>query len=46
MMDEEEAVAQMETLGRNHFIYIGEDGNTRLLYKLEKDGYGLLICEC
>ena len=45
MMDEEEAVAQMETLGRNHFIYIGEDGNTRLIYRLEKDGYGLLICE-
>lgn len=45
MMDDEEAVAQMETLGYNHFIYIGDDGNTRLIYKLDKEGYGLLICD-
>lgn len=44
MMDDEEALVQMEMLGHSYFIYIGEDGVVRVVYKRKK-GYGLLICD-
>lgn len=43
MMDDE-AVVQMEMLGHNFFVYLGSDGNTKVIYKREK-GYGQLICD-
>lgn len=44
MMNDEEAVVQMEMLGHNFFVYIGESGNFKVVYKRKK-GYGLLVCE-
>ncbi len=44
MMDDEEAVVQMEMLGHKYFVYIGEDGNIRIVYKRTK-GYGVLVCD-
>lgn len=44
MMTDDEAIVQMEMLGHTFFIYLGEDGKTRTIYK-RKNGYGLLICE-
>ncbi len=44
MMTDDEAIVQMEMLGHSFFIYIGEDGETRVMYQRKK-GYGLLICE-
>lgn len=43
MMTDDEAVVQMEMLGHTYFVYMGEDGLTRVVYIREK-GYGLLIC--
>lgn len=43
MMNDEEAVVQMEMLGHTFFVYLGEDGETKILYKRKK-GYGLLSC--
>ncbi len=43
MMDDEEAIVQMEMLGHSYFIYISCDGNVRVVYKRKK-GYGLLDC--
>ena len=44
MMNDDEAIVQMEMLGHTYFVYIGDDGNTKVVYKRKK-GYGLLICE-
>lgn len=44
VMNDEEAVVQMEMLGHSFFVYLGEDGQVRIIYKRKKD-YGLLICE-
>lgn len=43
MMTDDEAIVQMEMLGHSFFIYMGEDGETRVIYH-RKSGYGLLIC--
>ena len=43
MMNDEEAVVQMEMLGHTFFIYLGEEGEVKILYKRKK-GYGLLSC--
>lgn len=44
MMTDDEAIVQMEMLGHSFFVYIGDDDNTRVVYKRKK-GYGLLICK-
>ncbi len=44
MMTDDEAIVQMEMLGHSFFIYLGEEGATKVVYK-RKRGYGLLICE-
>ena len=44
MMTDDEAIVQMEMLGHSFFVYMGEDGLTRVIYVREK-GYGLLICD-
>ncbi len=44
MMTDDEAIVQMEMLGHSFFVYVGEDGNTRIIYS-RSNGYGLLICE-
>ena len=44
MMSDDEAVVQMEMLGHSFFVYLGVDGDTKVIYK-RKSGYGLLICE-
>lgn len=44
MMTDDEAIVQMEMLGHSFFVYLGIDGETRILYKRDK-GYGLLVCE-
>lgn len=44
MMTDDEAIVQMEMLGHSFFVYLGVDGETKIVYKREK-GYGLLICE-
>lgn len=44
MMTDDEAVVQMEMLGHSFFIYLGIDGETKVIYK-RKNGYGLLVCE-
>ena len=44
MMTDDEAIVQMEMLGHSFFVYLGLDGETKIIYKREK-GYGLLICE-
>lgn len=44
MMTDDEAIVQMEMLGHTFFVYIGEDGATRVMYG-RKNGYGMLICE-
>lgn len=43
MMNDEEAVVQMEMLGHNFFVYLGEDNVIKVLYKRKKK-YGLLTC--
>ncbi len=43
MMNDEEAVVQMEMLGHNFFVYLSEEGEVKILYKRKK-GYGLLSC--
>lgn len=45
MMSNEEAITQMKMLDNSFFIYIGEDGNTRVIYSSDK-GYCLLVCDC
>ncbi len=44
MKQYDEAIVQMEMLGHSFFVYLGLDGETKIIYKREK-GYGLLICE-
>ncbi len=44
MMTDDEAIVQMEMLGHNFFIFLGIDGETKVVYKRKK-GYGLIICE-
>lgn len=44
MMTDDEAIVQMEMLGHSFFVYLGEDGDTRVIYA-RKNGYGLLVCE-
>ncbi|MCM1113906.1 MAG: ribosome-associated translation inhibitor RaiA [Clostridium sp.] len=44
MMTDDEAIVQMEMLGHSFFVYLGVDGETKIVYKRGK-GYGLLICE-
>ncbi len=44
MMTDDEAVVQMEMLGHSFFVYLGIDGETKIIYK-RKTGYGLLVCE-
>lgn len=44
MMTDDEAIVQMEMLGHTFFIYLGEDGDTKVVYQ-RKNGYGLLVCE-
>lgn len=44
MMTDDEAIVQMEMLGHSFFIYLGLDGETKIIYQRGK-GYGLLICE-
>ena len=43
VMNDEEAIVQMEMLGHSFFVYLGEEGEVKLIYKRKKD-YGLLIC--
>lgn len=44
MMTDDEAIVQMEMLGHSFFVYLGIDGETKIVYKRDK-GYGLLVCE-
>ena len=44
MMTDDEAIVQMEMLGHSFFVYLGTDGETKVVYARKK-GYGLLICE-
>jgi putative sigma-54 modulation protein len=44
MMSDDEAIVQMEMLGHSFFVYLGIDGETKIIYK-RKNGYGVLICE-
>lgn len=44
MMTDDEAIVQMEMLGHSFFVYLGLDGETKIVYSRNK-GYGLLICE-
>lgn len=44
MMTDDEAIVQMEMLGHSFFVYLGVDGETKIIYKRKK-GYGLLLCE-
>lgn len=44
MMTDDEAIVQMEMLGHSFFVYLGIDGETKIVYK-RKTGYGVLICE-
>lgn len=44
MMTDDEAAVQMEMLGHSFFVYLGIDGETKIIYK-RKSGYGVLICE-
>lgn len=44
MMTDDEAVVQMEMLGHSFFIYLGIDGETKVIYK-RKNGYGVLVCQ-
>ena len=41
---DDEAIVQMEMLGHTFFVYLGIDGETKIVYKC-KSGYGVLICE-
>ncbi|MGN1202508.1 MAG: HPF/RaiA family ribosome-associated protein [Eubacterium sp.] len=44
MMTDDEAIVQMEMLGHSFFVYLGIDGETKIVYQ-RGNGYGLLICE-
>lgn len=44
MMTDDEAIVQMEMLGHSFFVYLGTNGDTKVIYKRGK-GYGQLICE-
>lgn len=44
MMTDDEAAVQMEMLGHSFFVYLGVEGETRIIYK-RKTGYGVLVCE-
>lgn len=43
MMSDDEAIVQMEMLGHSFFVYLGVDGETKVIYRRSR-GYGLLIC--
>ena len=43
VMTDDEAIVQMEMLGHSFFVYLGIDGETRIMYKRKK-GYGVLVC--
>ena len=43
-MTDDEAIVQMEMLGHTFFVYIGIDGETKIVYK-RKNGYGVLVCD-
>ena len=43
MMTDDEAIVQMEMLGHSFFVYLDEDGFTKVLNR-RKNGYGVLIC--
>lgn len=44
IMTDDEAIVQMEMLGHSFFVYLGIDGETKIIYKRKK-GYGVLVCE-
>lgn len=44
VMTDDEAIVQMEMLGHSFFVYLGVNGETRIIYKRKK-GYGVLVCE-
>lgn len=44
VMTDDEAIVQMEMLGHSFFVYLGIDGETKVIYKRKK-GYGVLVCE-
>lgn len=44
IMTDDEAIVQMEMLGHSFFVYLGIEGETKIVYK-RKNGYGLLVCE-
>lgn len=44
VMTDDEAIVQMEMLGHTFFVYLGIDGETKIVYK-RKSGYGVLICK-
>ncbi len=44
MMTDDEAAVQMEMLGHSFFVYLGIDGETKIVYK-RKSGYGVLVCD-
>jgi len=45
-MDDQEVIAQMETLGLSFFPFFNEETNSvNVMYRLDKGGYGLLIPE-
>lgn len=44
MMTDDEAIVQMEMLGHSFFVYLGVDGETKIIYSRGK-GYGLLVCD-
>lgn len=44
VMTDDEAAVQMEMLGHSFFVYLGLDGETRIVYK-RKSGFGVLICQ-
>lgn len=46
MMNDEEAILQMEMLGHTFFVYTDENGNTSIIYKRKETdtSYGKIIC--
>ena len=45
-MDDQEVIAQMETLGLTFFPFFNEATNSvNVMYRLDKGGYGLLVPE-
>ena len=44
-MADDEAIMQMDLLGHDFFVYTGESGNVRVLYKRKDGNYGLIETE-